>query len=303
LIGPHNNGSFLIEDQAGIDANPPRTQVSLVSADYFRVLGTPLVRGRFFGASDDLQAPQVALIDEALAQRFFPDQDPIGKHIKRGARDSKAPWITIAGVVGNIKTDGFDQPDQPHLYLPILQNPGYAMAVYVRTESAPTSLTQAVRQQVQAVDPNLPLFGERAMEDLVSASLAQRRFAMQLVSLFAVLAMLLAGVGIYGVMAYSVSQRTREIGIRLALGASRGAILRWVFRQGMWLTLVGVAVGLLGALAATRLLRSLLFGVAPTDLLTYAGLIGLLALVALLACYIPARRATKVDPLVALRSE
>ena len=262
------------------------------------------MRGRFFAPSDDQQAPPVALIDEALAQRFFPTVDPIGKRIKLGeARDSKSPWLTIAGVVGNIKTDGFELPDQPHFYVPILQNPGYAMAVYVRTTVDPTSLTQAVRQQVQAVDPNLPLFGERAMDDLVASSLAQRRFALQVVGLFAVLAMLLAGIGIYGVMAYAVNQRTREIGIRLALGASRGAILRWVFKQGMWVTLVGMAVGVLGALAATRLLRSLLFGVAPTDLITYVCLVVLLVVVALLACYIPARRATKVDPLVALRNE
>jgi putative ABC transport system permease protein len=211
--------------------------------------------------------------------------------------------MTIAGVVGNIKTDGFDQPDQPHLYLPIFQNPGYAMAVYLRTSEDPTHLTQALRQQIQAVDPNLPVFGEQPMENLVSASLAQRRFAMQIVGLFGVLALLLAGIGIYGVMAYTVSQRTREIGIRLALGASAGAILRWVLTQGMRLTLMGVAVGLVGALALTRLLRGMLFGVGTTDPLTYVGLALLLALVALLACYIPAWRATKVDPMIALRYE
>jgi putative ABC transport system permease protein len=303
LIGPHNIGTFTIENQAVVDGNPPRAQGSAVSADYFRVLGTSLVRGRLFAASDDEQAAPVALIDEALAQRFFPNEDPIGKRIKRGPRDSKAPWTTISGIVSNVKTDGFDQPDQPHLYVPILQNPGYAMAVYLRTAVSPASLMPALQHEVQAVDSNLPLFGGQAMEDLVSSSLAQRRFAMQVVGLFALLAMLLAGVGIYGVMAYSVNQRNREIGIRLALGASNGAILRWVLKQGMWLTLIGVGAGLLGALAATRLLRSLLFGIAPTDLLTYAGLVVLLTMVALFACYIPARRATKVDPLVALRNE
>ena len=206
-------------------------------------------------------------------------------------------------MVGNIKSDGFDQPDQPHAYSPILQNPNYSMAVFLKTESGPGSLITSVRQQVKAVDPNLPVFGERMMEDVVSDSLAQRRFAMQVVGLFGVLALLLASIGIYGVMAYSVSQRTREIGIRVALGASRAIILRWVLRQGMLLILAGVATGLLGAFALTRLLRSLLFGVAPTDLITYGALAGLLAVVALLACYIPARRATKVDPLVALRYE
>ena len=303
LIGPHNTGTFTIENTPAADTNLPRAQVSGVSPDYFHVLRTPLVRGRVFASSDDEQAPRVALIDEALAQRFFAGSDPLGRRIKQGPSASKALWLTIVGVVGNIKSDGFDQPDQPHLYLPILQSPGYAMAVFLRTEISPSSLKQPLRQQVQAVDPNLPVFGEQAMDDLVSTSLAQRRFAMQVIGLFGVLALLLAGLGIYGVMAYSVSQRTREIGIRLALGASRGEILRWVLRQGINLTLVGVAVGVIGALAATRLLRSLLFGIAPTDLITYAGLALLLALVALLACYIPARRATKVDPLVALRYE
>ena len=195
------------------------------------------------------------------------------------------------------------QPDQPHLYIPILQNPGYAMAVYVRTNGNPAVLTNPLRQQVQAVDPNLPLFGERTMDDLVAASLAQRRFAMQVVGLFGVLALFLAAIGIYGVMAYSVTQRTREIGIRLALGASTANILSWLLRQGMRLTFIGVAVGLIGAFALTRLLRGLLFGIAPTDAATYIVLTLLLAIVALLACYIPARRATKVDPLVALRYE
>lgn len=303
LLDQNKPGLFTIEDQPAEDAKLPLTKFSAVSPDYFRVLGTPLVRGRFFAAGDDEQAPRVVLIDEALAHRFFADVDPIGRHIKPGPRESKTPWMTIAGVVGNIKTDGFDKPDQPHLYFPIIQAPGYAMAVYVRTTGNPAGLAQAVRQQVQAVDPNLPLFGEQTMEDLVSASLAQRRFAMQVVALFGVLALCLAGIGIYGVMAYSVTQRTREIGIRLALGASTGAILRWLLGRGMRLTLIGVAAGLLGGLAVGRLLRGMLFGIGPADVVTYAGLTLLLAGVALLACYIPARRATKVDPLVALRYE
>jgi putative ABC transport system permease protein len=303
LLDQSKPGVFTIEDQPAIDANLPRTKFTTVSADYFRVLGTPLTRGRFLAASDDEKALRVALVDEAFAGRFFPNSDPIGRHVKPGPRESKAPWITIEGVVGNIKSDGVDQPDQPHLYLPILQNPGYAMALYVRTESDPGALTQALRQQVQAVDPNLPLFGERTMDDLVSASLAQRRFAMQVVGVFGVLALLLAGIGIYGVMAYSVTQRTREIGIRLALGASTASIFRWLLKQGLRLTLIGAGVGLVAALSLTRLLRGLLFGIAPTDVITYGGLTLLLAGVALLACYIPARRATKVDPLIALRSE
>jgi predicted permease len=303
LMDQSQPGIFSIEDQPAIDSTLPRTKFSTVSADYFRVLGTPLVRGRFFTSADDEQAPRVALVDEAFVQRYFGSGDPIGQHIKPGRRESQNPWLTIVGLVGNIKTEGIDQPDEPHLYLPLLQFPGYAMAVYVRTNGNPAGLTNALRQQVQAVDPNLPLFGERTMDDLVSASLAQRRFAMQIVGLFGVLALFLAAIGIYGVMAYSVTQRTREIGIRLALGASTKSILSWLLGQGMRLTLVGVAVGLVGALALTRLLRGLLFGIAPTDVPTYIALTLLLALVALLACYIPARRATKVDPLVALRYE
>ncbi|HEV2830123.1 MAG TPA: ABC transporter permease [Pyrinomonadaceae bacterium] len=304
LMDETNPGTFTIEDQPVTDGNLPRSKFTAVSPDYFRVLGTPLIRGRFFEAGDDVEAAaRVALIDETFVRRFFPNTDPIGRRIKPGPRESKAPWLTIAGVVGNIKTDGFDKPDQPHIYLPILQMPGYSMAVYVRTEGNPAGLAQALRQEVQAVDPNLPLFGEQTMETLVATSLAQRRFAMRVVALFGVLALFLAGIGIYGVMAYSVTQRTREIGIRLALGASRRSILSWLLRQGMRLTLIGVALGLIGALALGRLLRGLLFGIAPTDVVTYGGLTLLLAAVALLACYIPARRATKVDPLIALRYE
>jgi putative ABC transport system permease protein len=303
LMDQNKPAAFSIEDEPATAANVPRTKFSTVSADYFRVLGTPLIRGRFFAPSDDEQASRVALVDEAFAHQFFPNNDPIGRRVKPGPRDGNVPWMTITGVVGNIKSDGFDQPDQPHLYLPVLQNPGYAMAVYVRTEGNPAGLTPALREQVQAVDPNLPLFGEQTMTDLVSASLAQRRFALKVVGLFGLLALFLAGIGIYGVMAFSVTQRTREIGIRLALGASTRSIQSWLLRQGMKLTLIGVGLGLLGTLALVRVLRGLLFGIAPTDVLTYAGLTVLLALVALLACYVPARRATKVDPLVALRYE
>jgi predicted permease len=303
LIGQRNTATFTVENQPDEGANLPLAELSPVSPDYFHVLKTPLVRGRFFTDGDNREAPRVVLVDEALARRYFRDLDPVGRRIKLGGRASTGPWLTVAGVVGNIKTRGLDQPDQPHLYLPIFQNPSYAMAVYLRTTVKPESLTQALRQQVQAVDPNLPIFGEQTMESLVSASLAQRRFALQIVGLFGFVALLLAGLGIYGVMAYSVNQKTREIGIRLALGAGRSDILRWVLKQGMQLALAGVTVGLVAAFALTRLLRTLLFEVVPTDTVTYLGLAALLTGVALLACYIPARRAMKVDPMIALRYE
>jgi predicted permease len=302
LMGPHNNAGLVIEDRAD-ESVLPLVQLSAVSPDYFSALETPLVAGRFFSDSDETESPRVALVDRAAVARFWPDQDPIGRHIKFGRRDARGAWITVVGVVGDIKTDGFEAPEQAHVYLPILQNPGYAMAVFVKTEGNPRNLTQALRQQVQAVDPDLPVFGEKTMGDIVDASLAERRFAMQLVTVFGVVALLLAGIGIYGVMAYSVNQRTREIGIRLALGANRRDIMGWVLKQGMGLTLTGVAVGLVGAFAMTRLLQGLLFSIAPTDPLTYAALALLLASVALVACYVPGRRATKVDPMVALRCE
>jgi putative ABC transport system permease protein len=303
LVGPHNTGGFTIEGEAVTNNNIPTAQVGVVSPDYFRTLEAPLKRGRFFTDADDRQAPQVVLIDDALAERYFTNRDPVGLRIKRGGPQSQAPWMTIVGVVGNLKSDGFDQPDQPHLYFPIFQNPAYAMAIYLRTDVAASTVTQALREQVRAVDRDLPVFGERTMAQVAAESVSRRKFAMQLVGLFGVLALLLAGVGIYGVIAYSVTQRTREIGIRVALGASRSAILRWVLKQGMILTVAGIVLGLVGAFLLTRLLRSLLFGIAPTDIVTYGALALLLTVVALIACYVPARRATKVDPLVALRYE
>ncbi len=303
LVGPHITGGFTIEGDAVTNNAIPTAQVGLVSPDYFRTMETPLKRGRFFTDADDRQAPQVVMIDEAMAERYFSNRDPVGLRIKRGGPASEAPWMTIVGLVGNIKSDGFDKPDQPHLYFPIFQNPAYAMAIYMRTDVAPLTLTQSVREQVRALDRDLPVFGERTMSQVAAESMSQRRFAMQLVGLFGILALLLAAVGIYGVIAYSVTQRTREIGIRVALGASRSEILRWVLKQGMFLTMAGVVIGLVGAVALTRLLRSLLFGVGPIDIVTYGVLAALLTIVALLACYIPARRATKVDPLIALRYE
>jgi len=304
LVGPHNSGGFTIEGDAVANNAIPTAQIGVVSPDYFRTMETPLKRGRFFTDADDRQAPQVVLIDEALAARYFSNRDPVGLRIKRGGPASEAPWMTIVGLVGNIKSDGFDKPDQPHLYFPIFQNPAYAMAIYLRTSDvAPLTLTQSVREQVRALDRDLPVFGERTMSQVAAESVSRHRFAMQLVGLFGILALLLAAVGIYGVIAYSVTQRTREIGIRVALGASRSAILRWVLKQGLVLTIAGVVIGLVGALALTRLLQSLLFGVGPTDIITYGALAVLLTIVALIACYVPARRATKVDPLIALRYE
>jgi predicted permease len=303
LVGRQGVTIFTIEGDAVTNNDIPTVQVGVVSPDYFKTMEIPLKRGRFFTDSDDRQAPRVVIIDQALAGRYFANRDPVGLRIRPGSATSTQPWMTIVGIVGNVKSDGFDQPDQPHLYFNIFQNPSKALAIYLKTDVAPLALTQAVREQIHAEDRDLPVFGETTMAQIAAESMSRRKFTMQLIGLFGILALLLAGVGIYGVIAYSVTQRTREIGIRVALGASRSAILRWVLKQGMILTVAGIAVGLIGAFLLTRLLRSLLFGIGPTDILTYGVLAILLTLVALIACYVPARRATKVDPLIALRYE
>lgn len=302
LVGQHNKGPFTIEERAD-DGSPPQAETNNVSPDYFKVLGTPLIRGRFFADSDDTETQRVVLIDQTMAARYWPNADPIGKRLKFGPRTSQAPWMTIVGVVGDIKTESFEARDQPHLYIPMFQSAGFAMAVYIRTDPNPETFTQPLREQVQAVDHELPVFGIQKLEDVVATSLANRRFAVQMIGLFGTVALLLAGVGIYGVMSYAVTQRTHEIGIRLALGAQARDVLRMVVRQGLTLAVIGVAIGLVGAFALTRLISSLLFGVSATDPLTFSAIAVLLTVVALLACYLPARRATKVDPLIALRYE
>jgi putative ABC transport system permease protein len=303
LIGPHNKNTFTIEERADEGSNLPLAQIDNVSPDYFRVLGVPLIKGRFFADTEDEKGQRVAIIDETMAARYWPNSDPIDKRLKFGGRASQAPWMTVVGVVGKIKTEGFDQADQPRVYVSSLQGAGYALAVYLKTTPNPESLSQPLLQQVQSVDPNLPVFGIQKLEDVVSTSLANRRFAVQMIGLFGCVALLLAGIGIYGVMSYMVTQRTHEIGIRLALGVQARDVLNMVVRQGLTLAVIGVGIGLIGAFALTRLMSSLLFGVSATDPLTFALIAVLLTGVALLACYLPARRATKVDPLVALRYE
>jgi putative ABC transport system permease protein len=244
------------------------------------------------------------LIDQTAAERFWPNEDPVGKRLLPGYfRGPNPRWLTIAGIVGKTKTDGLDAPYEPHIFLSESQFPGYALDVYIRTNARPENLGEPIRREVQAVDPNLPVFGVRTLDSVVSESLASRRFAMRLIVFFAATALLLAGVGIYGVMAYFVSQRTREIGIRVALGAAPRHISRLILGRGMALTAAGIVLGIIGAAALTRFLATLIFGVAPMDPLTFVMGAAVLGGVALAACYIPARRAMRVDPMVALRYE
>lgn len=302
LSGLLNKIPFSTEDRLVQSSENPTAEVIVVSPDYFRVMGTLLTHGRFLSDSDDEKAPRAALIDENMARRFWPNQDPLGKRINFTQTPS-APWMTVVGVVGDIKTDGLDAPTVPHMYLSIFQFSFRAMRLVLRSGSSPAGLENAVRREIQAVDPNLPVFGVRTMKDVVAAALAQRRLSAGLIGILAIIALLLAGVGIYGVIAYSVSQRTHEIGIRMALGARPREVLRMVVVDGLRLTLIGVAIGLAVSFALTRLLSKLLFGVRPTDLTTYVAVSLVLTGVALAASYLPARRATKVDPMVALRYE
>jgi hypothetical protein len=251
------------------------------------------------------------MIDETLARRYWPDSDSgaIGQRLQLGvvprtrAAGAPNPWLTIVGVVGDIKSDGFDAASAPHIYRPTYQAPSYDGVVYLRTTADPGTLGEAVRAEVRHVDPTIPVFNVRTMDSIVSAFLAERRFALELLGIFAGVALLLAAIGIYGVMAYTFSRRTNEIGIRMAMGAQRSDILKVALTEGAVTIAFGVAAGLIGSLLLTRFLQSMLFSVKPTDAATFATIAALLAGVTLLACLVPAHRATRVDPLIALRHE
>jgi predicted permease len=309
MEGKHAQAPFVIENRALDSERIPVAEIASVSPSYFSVLKTPLITGRFFADSDDTKGQQVALIDETLARRYWPDSDAVGQRLRlavpslRNQNAAQNPWLTIVGVVANIKSDGFDAASAPHIYRSVYQAPSYAGVVYLRTTADPGILGEAVRAEVQTVDPTIPVFGVRTMDFIVSAFLAERRFAFELLGLFAGVALLLASVGIYGVMAYTFSRRTNEIGIRIAMGAKRTDILKMALTEGTVTIAFGVVVGLFGSLALTRFLQSMLFSVKPTDPATFATIAALLAGVTLLACVVPAHRATRVDPLIALRHE
>jgi len=304
--------NFTIEGHASSPAEEVlNARCSVVSSQYFRTMNIPLLSGRTFTDHDADETHGVAIISASMARRFWPDSDPIGHEIRPQFTQQRYFWIpesknlplTIVGVVGDVRYYGLADNNLPQLYLPYLQNPSSIMNLVVRTASDPFHWINAVRGQVWAVDKNQPLFDTKTIEDVVADSFARPHFLASLVGAFAAVAVLLAGLGIYGVISYAVSQRTHEIGIRIALGAQSGEVLRLVLRQGMGLTLAGLLIGLVAALATSGLLGSFLFGVKPTDPASFAGVALLLAGIALLACYIPAKRAMCVDPIVALRYE
>ncbi|MDQ3687468.1 MAG: ABC transporter permease [Acidobacteriota bacterium] len=296
--------SITIEDHPVLSVGQaPAINHCVITPNYFRAMGITLLAGRDFTDVDARDALKVTIIDERLAREYWPNENPLGKRVRFGPPEDNEPWHTIVGVVGEVKHESLNLTQRKSVYLPHAQVSIGGMALAVRTRANPESLAAAVREQVRELDPNQPVTAVRTMSEVVSRSVWQPRLYTILFGVFAGVALLLASVGIYGVMSYAVSQRTREIGIRMALGAQRGDVLRLVIRQGMWLVLIGVGIGVLASLLLTGLMQSLLFGVGATDPVTFAGVAVLLAAAALIACYIPARRATKVDPMVALRYE
>jgi len=306
LSGDSLDHDFVIEGRPPITpGDEPSLETRSILGDYFKVMRIPLRQGRDFGPQDfDDNAPMIGIVNESVVHQYFQNEDPLGKRI-RWARDTTEHWMTIVGVVGDVKHYGLDLPEQPAFYTPYTQISPWKrwMSFAVRTEGDPGSLAQAVKKEIWKVDSQLPVTKVETMDEVAASSFSARRFNMSLLSLFAALALVLAAIGIYGVMSYAVTQRTQEIGIRMALGASTLDVLSLIIRNGLLLVVVGTAIGLVGAFALTRLMATLLFGVTPTDALTMFVVSAVLVGVALLACFIPARRATKVDPLVALRYE
>ena len=297
------NGDFTIEGQPPVPAGVTASKL-VVTTGYFRAMGIPLVRGRFFTEADTDKTAQVVIISENVAEMFWPGEDPIGKRLQPGFRSK--PMCTVAGVVANVHQNGFAKNAPLAIYMPNTQAPVFllsAAAFVVRTEADPQTLASTFRRELQGIDKELPLYDVRTMEQLASRSVSEPRFNMVLLAIFAGLALALASIGIYGVMAYSVAERTREIGIRMAMGAQAEDVVKLVLKQGTLLIAIGVCLGLASAFALTRVISNLLFGVSATDPLTFAAIALLLGAVALIACYIPARRAAKVDPMVALRYE
>jgi predicted permease len=274
-----------------------------VGGHYFEAMGIPLRRGRFFNEQDDADKPIAVIVDEYMAAQLWPGQDPIGKRIHIVELQSKDPWQTVVGVVGRVKQDSLDSDPRIAFYLPHTQFPTRAMTVALRGSTNPAAMASAVKGELRNLDPDLPTYNVRTMGQRVDESLGRRRFTMLLLGAFAGIALVLATIGIYGVMAYLVNQGTREIGIRVALGASQRSIHSLVVRQGMALALSGATIGLAAAFLLTRLIRSLLFSVQATDPITFGGISLLLLLIALLASYIPARRAARIDPIVSLRCD
>jgi predicted permease len=294
---------FLLPDEPDSSQKQPAAETALVSPEYFHVLGIPLLRGRGFTEADTDKTKPVVLVSESFARQYLRKRD-LGARISMPAVSVRFGPRTseIVGVVGDVHADGLDTPAAPRIYFALYQRPANEMAIFVRGAPNSSATKQAVKAVVESVDRNLPVYGIRTMQEMMANSLERRRFALALMAMFGALALFLASIGIYGVMAYAIGQRSQEFSIRMALGAEPRDILLLAFRPGVVLTCIGIAVGLLGALGSARLMSSLLYGVAPYDPVTFGAVVAVLALVALAACGIPARRAIRIAPATALRS-
>jgi len=297
-----NYSPFSIQGRPKESERGPVADIAVVDKEYFRTMEIPLITGRNFTDSDTYKTKPVAVIDQTLARRYWPGQNPLGQELKFGFGRG-LQGLTIVGVAGDIKSDGFEAPSVPHIYVALGQFAPINAVVFLRSRRDAEELGQAVRREVESINLNVPVHSISSMDQIIARSVADRRFALELLGVFAAVALLLAAIGIYGVMSYSFSQRTHEVGIRVALGAQRLHILRMALAEGMRMVVIGLAAGLVGAAIMTRFFRSMLFDVGTTDPITFLSVSAILAGVALFACYIPARRATRVDPLVALRQE
>jgi predicted permease len=297
-----NYSPFSIQGRAAESERGPIADIAVVDPEYFRTMEVPLITGRNFTGSDTNKTLAVAVIDQTLARRYWPGENPLGQQVKFGFGRG-LEGVTIVGVVGDIKSDGFDAPSVPHVYVALGQFAPVNAVVFLRSRGDAEHLGEAVRHEVEDVDPNVPVHSISSMDQIIARSVADRRFALELLGVFAAVALLLAAIGIYGAMSYAFSQRTNEVGIRMALGAQSRDILRLALGEGMRTVVIGLAAGLVGAATMTRVFRSMLFEVGPADPITFLSISAILAGVALFACYIPARRATRVDPLTALREE
>lgn len=304
LSGDNQSGTVTVDTRAvPHDQTTPEADWRVVTPDFFKAMRIPLIRGRYVDERDGDASAPVAVVDQTLASAFWPNEDPIGKRLKRGGERSTAPWATVVGVVGHVRYRTLTAPLRVEVYWPEPQLPYSEMSLAIRTSADPIRLAATIQKVVLEADPDQPIYRVATLRQLVAGSVAGQRGAMILLAAFAGLAVLLAALGTYGVLAYSVTQRTHEIGIRMTLGADRGDVIKLVVRQGLELALFGVLVGVAGGFALTRFLASLLYGVRPTDPPTFLAVSLLVLGAALLASYIPARRATRVDPLEALRYE
>jgi putative ABC transport system permease protein len=303
LRGSNAAGSFYIEDRSSRNPDDrPFAHIASVSGGFFSAMGIPLVAGRTFSESDTQEAVGVGIVSVALARKYWPGENAVGKRLKFDD-NPKEPWMTIVGVVGDVHQLGLDQDAPPILFIPYQQFSLPFTNVAVRSSLPTSTVASMVRSQLTTIDPELPPGEVTSLQGVIDRSVAQPRFRTLLISSFALLALILAAVGVFGLISYSVTQRTREIGIRIALGASPRQVLRPMVREGLTLAGIGVGIGLIGALLLGRVINSFLYGVAPRDPLTFTAVALILLFVAFLATYLPARRALRVDPIAALRTE